>query len=53
MQASEQNRRGDAQLPAGRCALPGRRSLEDLFLDLVRDEPGTEAGPTPDLEPAA
>jgi hypothetical protein len=28
---------------------PGRRSLEDLFLDLVRDE----APATPDLEPAA
>jgi ABC-2 type transport system ATP-binding protein len=28
---------------------PGRRSLEDLFLDLVRDE----ATATPDLEPAA
>ncbi len=33
---------------------PGRRSLEDLFLDLVRDEGATETtAPTPDLEPAA
>ncbi len=33
---------------------PGRRSLEDLFLDLVRDEAtaGTTT-PAPDLEPAA
>jgi ABC-2 type transport system ATP-binding protein len=39
---------------------PGRRSLEDLFLDLVRDEPqasptspATPARPGPDLEPVA
>ena len=29
---------------------PGRRTLEDLFLDLVRDD---DAGSSPDLEPAA
>jgi len=36
---------------------PGRRSLEDLFLDLVRDEAGTRAAspasPAVDLEPVA